>query len=144
MATPCKYDHLSVAGALTLEGRVLIKVQEKAFTGEGSVDFLKHILREVPGKVFVIWDGAKIHSCEAVKQFLSSGGSKRLRLIRLPAYAPELNPSEGLWCWLKRDLGNLCCPGLDGLKDEILLAVRRLRRRRDVLAGCFKKAGLQI
>ena len=60
LKTPCKYEHLSVAGALTLSGRVLIKVQEKAFTGEDSVEFLKHILREVPGQVIVIWDGAKI------------------------------------------------------------------------------------
>jgi putative transposase len=141
---PCKYEHLSVAGALTVSGRVLVKVQENAFTGEDSVEFLKHILREVAGQVIVIWDGASIHHGEAIKSFLASGGAARLRLIRLPAYAPELNPSEGLWCWLKRELGNLCCPALDGLKDELLLAVNRLRRRQDVLVGCFKRAGLQI
>ncbi|WP_343075996.1 transposase [Armatimonas rosea] len=116
LKTPCKYDHLSVAGVLTLSGRVLIKVQEKAFTGEDSVEFLKHILREVAGQVIVIWDGASIHHGEAVKSFLSLGGSARLRLIRLPAYAPDLNPAEGLWCWLKRELSNLCCPALDGLR----------------------------
>lgn len=133
-----------MAGALTLTGRVLLKVQETAFCGEDSVEFLKHILREVPGPVIVIWDGAKIHCGEAVKSFLSGGACQRLRLIRLPAYAPELNPSEGLWGWLKGELGNVCCSALDGLKDELLLAVNRLRRRQDVLMGCFKKAGLQI
>jgi transposase len=151
LKTPCKCEHLSVAGALTLSGRVLVKIQEEAFTGKDSVaekffgvEFLKHILREITGHVIVIWDGAKIHQGEAVKSFLSSGGAHRLRLIRLPAYAPELNPSEGLWCWLKDELGNVCCPALEGLKEERVLAIARLRRRSDVLEGCFRRAGLQI
>jgi DDE superfamily endonuclease len=94
------------------------------------------------GTVFGV-QPTKIHCGEAVKSYLSDGASARLRLIRLPAYAPELNPSEGLWGWLKGELGNVCCPALDGLKDELLLAVNRLRRRQDVLMECFKKAGLQ-
>ena len=92
LTTPCKYDHLSVAGALTVDGRVLTKVLDRSFTGEDCVDFLKHILRQVKGKVTVIWDGAKIHHGEAVKEYLRAGASARLRLIRLPAYAPEMTP----------------------------------------------------
>jgi transposase len=144
LTTPCKYDHLSVAGALTREGRVLMKVLDRSFTGEDSVEFLKHILRQIKGKVIVIWDGAKIHHGEAVKEFLRLGGSRRLRLIRLPAYAPELNPAEGLWCWLKRAMGNICCENLLALRDELLVVLSRLRRRKDVLNACFQKAGLQI
>lgn len=144
LTTPCKYDHLSVAGALTLDGRVLMKVLDRSFTGKDCVDFLKHILRQVKGKVIVIWDGAKIHHGEAVKGYLCAGASARLRLIRLPAYAPELNPAEGLWRWLKRALGNICCESLLALRDELLVVLSRLRRRRDVLDACFEKAGLQI
>jgi transcriptional regulator with XRE-family HTH domain len=51
---------------------------------------------------------SKGHASQLVKR-LRSGGSRRLRLISLPAYALDLNPDEGVWRWLKRSLGNVCC-----------------------------------
>jgi transposase len=42
-----------------------------------------------------------IHRGKAVKEFLASGGARRLQLERLPGYAPELNPDEGIWKHLK-------------------------------------------
>ena len=71
------------------------------------------------------------------------GAATRLHLERLPAYAPELNPDEGVWNLLKRgELKNRCCRDLDELRWEIGLALRRLRRRRDRLIACFRHAGL--
>ncbi len=92
----------------------------------------------------LIWDGAKIHRCQAVKNFLRSGASRRLRLIPLPAYAPELNPDEGVWRWLKRSLGNVCCKDKDELRYELGLAIQRLRRRPEVIRSFFAHAGLPI
>jgi hypothetical protein len=51
---------------------------------------------------------------------------------------------EGLWRWLKRAMGNICCESLLALGDELLVVLARLRRWRDVLDACFEKAGLQI
>ena len=144
LKTPTKYDHLSVASAITLEGKLFTTVRETSFTGEGIVGFLKHLLSRIAGKVIVIWDGARIHHGAAVKAFLSSGGAKRLRLIRLPAYAPELNPDEGVWCWLKRALGNVCCRDFAELRYELGLAIAKLRRRPHIIQACFQKAGLKL
>jgi hypothetical protein len=58
-------------------------------------------LREVPGRMVMIWDGAPIHRSHPIKEFLANGASPRLHLEPLPAYAPELNPDEGLWQQLK-------------------------------------------
>src|SRR3712207_8111957 len=55
---------------------------------------LRHILRHIPGKLLVVWDGAPIHRCREVKRFLAEGGAKRLKLLALPSYAPELNPDR--------------------------------------------------
>ena len=137
-------EHLSVASAISLEGRLVSTVQEKAFNGEGVVAFLKHLLRQVPGKTVLVWDGATIHHCQAVKEFLATGAAKRLRLIRLPAYAPQLNPAEGVWRWLKRSLGNVCCEGLHELRYELGLAIQRLRRRPEILKSFFAWASLPI
>ncbi len=75
-------EHLSVASAVSLEGRLVSKVQERAFNGAGVVAFLKHRLGQVPGKIVLVWDGARIHHCQAVKEFLASA-----RLRRGPAAA---------------------------------------------------------
>lgn len=144
LKTPTKYDHLSVASAITLTGKLLTQVRVNSFDGAATVSFLKHVLAQIPGKIILIWDGAQIHHCRQVKAFLTAGAAKRLRLIRLPAYAPELNPDEGVWRWLKRNLGNLCCRNLAELRYEVGLAIQRLRRRPNVVQSCFSKAGLQL
>jgi transposase len=82
--------------AITLEGKLYMTEQERAFKGEDVVRFLKHLMRQIPGKLLVIWDGSPIHRGGAVKDFLASGASKRLKLEQLPGYAPDLNPEEGV------------------------------------------------
>jgi len=139
---PLTRDHLSVIGALTSEGRLLTWTHEKTVNGESAVAFLKHLLQEIPGKLLVIWDGAMIHRCRAVKRFLSEGAASRLQLLRLPGYAPELNPVEGVWRWLKRvALANVCCDDLFELRYELQLALAKLRYRSLVLKGCLDRVG---
>jgi hypothetical protein len=77
-------DHLSAMSGITLEGKLYMIEQERAFKGEDVVRFLKHLLRQIPAKLLVIWDGSPIHGGVAVKEFLSSGASRRLKLEQLP------------------------------------------------------------
>jgi transposase len=139
---PLSRDHLSIIGALTIEGRLLTWTHKKSIKGNRVVDFLQHLLRQVPGKLLGVWDGAMIHRCRVVKQFLSQGAAKRLQLLPLPGYAPELNPVEGVWRWLKRvALANVCCNDVDELRYELRLALSKLRYRSQVLHGCLDGVG---
>jgi len=94
-------DHLSAMSGITLEGKLLMMEQERAFKGPDVVRFLRHALRRISGKLLVIWDGSPIHRSRTVKNFLSDGAAARLQLEQLPGYAPELNPDEGVWKHLK-------------------------------------------
>ncbi len=99
-------------------------------------------LQTVRGRLLVIWDGAPIHHCQAVKDFLAAGAARRLQLERLPGYAPEFYADKGVWNLLKRvELKNRCCPDLAELRWELGLAIRRLRRKRGVLRACFARCG---
>jgi transposase len=132
------HEHLSAISGLTLDGRVLLQIRERAFRGPEVVAFLRHLLRQVPGPLLVIWDGAPIHRAQPVKDFLAQGAAARLQLEQLPGYAPELNPDEGIWNYLKHvELRNLCCADLAELRLELGLAVKRLRHKRHVLRGCI-------
>ena len=135
-------DHLSVISAITMEGKLLMMEQERSFNSQDVVRFLRHLLGQIPGKLLVIWDGSPIHRGRAVKDFLASGASSRLKLEQLPGYAPDLNPDEGIWKHLKYvELKNLCCQSLAELRVELRKAKERLRHKRDVILGCIRQPG---
>jgi transposase len=99
----------------------------------------------VGGDLLAVWDGSPIHRSKEIKAFLAGGGSQFVHLERLPAYAPELNPDEGVWQHLKHvELRNLCCRDLDHLSTELSLAVRRLREKPSLIQSFFAGAGLDI
>ncbi len=138
-------DHLSAMSGITLEGKLYMIEQQRAFNGEDAVRFLKHLMRQIPGKLLVIWDGSPIHRGGAVKDFLASGAARRLQLEQLPGYAPDLNPDEGIWKHLKCvELKNLCCQSLKELKVELRKAKERLRHKRDVILGCIRQPGFEV
>lgn len=62
-------DHLSVMSGITLEGKLLMIEQERAFNGEDVIRFLRHALRQIPGKLLIVWDGSPIHRAKVVKEF---------------------------------------------------------------------------
>ena len=145
LQVPLTRDHLSAISALTATGRVLMHVPEEAFRGPRVVGFLKHLLQHLTGKLLVIWDGAPIHRSKVVKQFLAAGGAERVWLEQLPGYAPELNPVEGIWRYLKRVcLRNVCCRTLAELRYELRLATANLRHKAQVLASLPKLCGYQL
>jgi len=143
LKAPLLYDHLSVISGITAEGRLLMMVQERSIRGPDVVRFLRHVLRHISGKLIVIWDGLSAHRSHVVKQFLRDGGAERIHLERLPSYAPELNPDEGVWKHLKVvEMKNLCCQNLGHLRRELRKAKERLRHKQEVITACFKQVGL--
>jgi transposase len=141
LRVPLTRDHLSAIGGITPEGRIFMQMQEHAYRAQDVVGFLRLLLRKIPGKLLVIWDGASIHRAKVIKEFLAAGAAKRLHLERLPGYAPELNPQEGVWNLLKRrELKNLCCQELSHVREALLRAKERLRHRRKILQSCVLHA----
>ena len=65
------------------------------------IQFLAHLLRHIPGKLPIVWDGLPGHRSRAVWQFVQQQRG-RLWLEYLPGYAPELNPVEYLWSHWKQ------------------------------------------
>ena len=106
---------------------------------------LEPLRREVPGRMVLIWDGAPIHRSHRIQECLSHGAAPRLHLERLPAYAPELNPGEGLWQQLTGvELRHVCCFHLPQLRRELREAVKRVRRQPSLIHGFFRGAKLSV
>ena len=139
----CTRDHLSAISAISPEGKRYFHSQDRAINSDDVVGFLEHLRREGPGQMVIIWDGAPIHRSHIIKEFLRRGASPRLHLERLPAYAPELNPGEGLWQQRKGvELHHVCGLNIPHLRHELRDAGKRVRRKPRILQGFFRGANL--
>ena len=138
-------DHLSVMGGVTPEGKVYSLVRPHSLNGLHSIAFLAHLVRQVAGRILVIWDGSPIHRRAEVKAFLTDQAGRRIHLEALPPYAPDLNPVEWLWKHLKKvELRNLTCLDLEQLHMELHLALGRVRQRLALVRSFFEGAGLEL
>ena len=145
LRVPLTRDHLSAISGITLDGRLFLQVRPASYDSTAVVGFLRVLLRKIAGKIVLIWDGAPIHRGQEIKDFLKRGAAKRLHLEQLPGYAPDLNPDEGIWNYLKRvELGNVCCADLDQLQCELIRARERLRHKQEIIKSCSRQCGYSV
>jgi transposase len=70
------------------------------FNNHRTADFLEGLMRELPHRLIVVWDGGPMHKGDPIREAVERF-QPRLQLERLPPYAPMMNPVEPLWSWLK-------------------------------------------
>jgi transposase len=83
----------NMISAITNRGALAFMVFQGKFQNPVFIEFMKRLLRQVKGKLYLIVDGHPVHRSLAAKRFVTHNAD-RLRLIRLPGYCPELNPDE--------------------------------------------------
>jgi transposase len=137
--------HLSVISGLTVSPRnqrlgLVYRVHTRSIDGELARSFLRELMRRLRGPVIVVWDNLGTHKGAALQELCAR--QPRLHLEYLPAYAPDLNPDEGIWNHAKRDLANGTVNDLPELSRKLTEALERTRRSKQRLYGCFKEAGL--
>ncbi|GAA1358540.1 transposase [Saccharothrix algeriensis] len=98
--------------------------------------------RRLGGPIVLIWDNLDRHISARIRPALAA--RDWLHVIRLPAYAPELNPVEGVWSHLKRGLANLAPVGLNDLVPIVRRRLRLIRNRPDLLDGFLAHTGLTL
>ena len=81
-------------------GLVFETLQNAYFNNDRSAVFLETLMREIPGRMVVLWDGGGMHKGDPIRE-AAKRFRPRLSLEKLPPYAPMLNPVEPLWSWLK-------------------------------------------
>ena len=137
-------DHLSVMGGVTLHGKVDTLVRPRSLNGLHPIAFLVHLGRLAGDRLLVIWDGSPIHRRAEVSAFVTEARGK-IRVERLPSYAPDLNPVEWLWRHLKEvELRNLSCLDLEQLHLELHLALGRVRQKLRLILSFFEGAELAV
>ena len=83
----------NMISAITNKGALTFMVFKGKFKAPVFVDFMRRLLKQSKAKVYLIVDGHPVHESRQTKRFVADH-AKRLRLILLPGYCPELNPDE--------------------------------------------------
>ena len=79
---------------MKFELKYILKLLKNDVYSTYTLRYLKILLNRYKGEdIVVLWDGAPIHRSNKIRQFLSNADvAKQLKLVRIPAYSPELNP----------------------------------------------------
>jgi transposase len=108
------WKRLSIAGALVYEpdgsdAHLVFQLRPGAYNSETLIEFLGDLHQLEPGRRMVLlWDGLPAHRSRCMTNWVH-GQRAWLSVERLPAYAPELNPTEQVFGNLKStELVNLC------------------------------------
>lgn len=91
--------------------------------------FLSRLIKEAPGKIFLIVDNLRVHRSVKVSKWVAAHNDE-IELLFLPPYAPEHNPDEYLNNDLKQKLKNLPRPDShEELVQSATSVLRSLQRR---------------
>lgn len=140
-AAPGERQRRLVAGLNGRTGQVIYR-QANRIDRWTWIAFLRQVQRAYPQahRIYLVLDNWPTHfSAEALALFQTE--LTRLRLIRLPTYAPWLNPIEKLWDWLEGYLLKLhrLAGQWDQLQDQV---TQFLDQFADSSASLLRRVGL--
>ena len=99
--------------------------------------------KELHAPVILIWDRLNTHISAAMRAFISSHPGW-LTEVRLPAYAPDMNPAEGAWANMKNGMGNLAAADVDRLAAIIKNRLKHIQYRPALIEGFLAQTGLTL
>ena len=116
---------------------------DTAIRQEQVIDFLRHLGRHLRGRIIVVWDHLQAHRGKLLRTWLRR--CRRFHLEFLPGYAPELNPNEYGWSYLKTGaLANDCPHDVEELHAHVLLAIHAAASEQPLLRSFVKGTKLPI
>jgi DDE superfamily endonuclease len=146
---------VSVAGVLCVKpgarARLLYRLrlwrgragERRSFAWTDYRDLMVATHHELGAPLVWVWDNLNVHCTGELKAFIADN-KQWLRVFSLPSYAPDLNPTEGVWSLLKRSVANLAAANLDHLVRVVKRKLKRTQYRPHLLEGCLAETGLTL
>lgn len=138
----------AVAGLVVSAARDRVQLYFRLHPGRNirtavAVEFLRILHRHLRGPLIVIWDRLNVHRSKKVSALLQT--TPGLHAEYLPPYAPELNPVEYLWAFLKlQPLANLAFFRLDDVATTARIHARALQRKEGLLRSFLNHSPLSL
>ena len=134
-------QNIGITAAVNQQGRLcfeLTKEKEK-FTAKVFIRFIKKMRKQFPKRnIILIVDGAPTHTAGLVKEY-SEENKSWFQIEILPAYSPELNPTEKSWRFLKtKKLNGSTLLNKQDLRDETKKIMGKMKKDKERVATFFK------
>jgi transposase len=108
------------------------------------IECLVALKRQIKQPLLIIWDGAAIHRSRQVRDWLDNLNG-HIAIARLPAYAPELNPVEAIWGYLKKhEIANLCLNTIGEVGQFARNRLKSMQPRPTLITAFWQQAELQF
>ncbi len=144
------WKRLSMSAALAYghdraDARIIFQTRPGAYNDDSLIEFLQALHHELDGaKVTLIWDGLPSHRSRKMHAFIATQ-RRWLVVERLPGYAPDLNPVEGLWGNVKgTELANLCADTIDEPARAAYAGIDRVRADTHLAFAFLRHCGLSL
>jgi len=129
---------VNLISAISPKGQLRFMCNEGNVTADVFIEFLKRLVQGSTKPIFLIVDGHPVHRSAKVRTFVE-GLEGKLRLFRLPAYSPDLNPDEHVWAHLKgHKMGRSIINGPDQMKKLAIRFLRSLQKMPDLVRAFFR------
>lgn len=127
-----------VTSAVSPARKLIFRIEKKKVNADRHIEFLKKIMKQHPSrKIIVVEDSAPVHKAKKVDRFIEQN-KKRLAVYRLPSYAPELNPAEHVWAYLKaHELKTHQAQNTDELRHLTKRKMQSIQRRKELIHSFF-------
>ncbi|WP_456303116.1 IS630 family transposase [Streptomyces mirabilis] len=99
-------------------------------------DLLVRAHIQLGGPIVLVWDNLRMHLVEPLREFIADHADW-LTVFQLPSYSPDLNPQEGIWSLVKRDIGNLAAADLGQIARAVKRRLKQIQYRPELVDGCL-------
>ena len=129
---------VNMISAISPRGAMKFMATEKSVNSSVFIEFLKRLIANTKRPVFLILDNSSVHRSNEVRKYVESTNGK-LRIFFLPPYAPELNPDEHVWNYLKNHkIGRQTTTGEWDLYKRVTKVMRALQRCPEKIQSFFR------
>lgn len=148
LASYDRHDRITAISALTVSPKrrrigLVFDLLDHNLATEDFELFVERLLRRIRGPVTMIIDRLNAHK-SAAKRLVEKYGN-RLAFEWLPAYSPDLNPSEHVWGHTKFGrLANFVPDDLLHLGQTVSQELKRTQRQQHLLRSFFRQAKLSL
>jgi len=144
------HGRISVIGAITISPQrrhfsfyFQLSADNINLRGDSVMKFIEKVRNKVRGPITLLWDQIPIHHAKPVTDYFAR--HRRLVVEAFPPYAPELNPVDNVWSYVKYNrLPNYTPRNLHELRQRITAEFYRLQNRPDLLRSFFRHTGLSL
>jgi transposase len=137
VVTSGQRQSLNVISAVNARGEFWAATYTGTLNAEAFVAFLQNFMKGRRGKVFLVADGHPAHKANKVTDYVASLEG-RLELHPLPAYAPDLNPDEFVWSYMKNNgVSKKPLKKNESLKATVEEDLNKIKSNRELVRSFF-------